>query len=167
MQGAWAHEVENSKIHKYRSLSRKSCDHGRIDDTDGNRVAKRKSQNSTRLSAAQPQRWAWRAWPETAGLHWKLVRYLDVACRYDDWVQGGCDTWIPSCCGRREFSTCGRQRFGKFQGSAMKQTSRRNFETEKKIQEIMQHMFTHHTMGRSQWALKAAVDGLSRVDSCK
>ena len=35
----------------------------------------------------------------------------------------------------------------------------------RKIQEIVQHMGYHYTEGRSQSALKAAPDGLGRVDS--
>ena len=82
-------------------------------------------------------------------LHWRRIRFLDVACRHD-WLQG---------VSRRREAT-----IRKNPASSNKADFMTKFIDRKKIQDIVQNMGYHCTKGRSQYALKAALDDLSRVD---
>ena len=89
-------------------------------------------------------------------LHLKLIRCLDVVCRYD-WVQGRVDTWTHSGCVCGQLSTGEKQRFGQLPGTSNEADFLTTFFDGEKIQEIVQRMGYHNKEGRSQVPLKVYI----------
>ena len=97
-------------------------------------------------------------------LNWRRIRFLDVTCRHD-WLQGRCDTWIQKDDGCTAFSKRREAVIQKIPGHSSEADLMTKLLDGKTIQDIVQNIGYHCTKGRSQYALKTALGGLSRVDS--